>query len=120
MDTTSASLLAKIQNPATESDRQIAWQRFVEFYTPMLLLWARRLGTQEADTADLVQNVFAVVVKEMPKFRYDPNKKFRAWLRTILINQFRNWKVSAQVRHEITHTEQPDPLDSDAADVLAE
>jgi RNA polymerase sigma-70 factor (ECF subfamily) len=66
-----------------------AWSRFVYLYTPLLYTWARRTGLQEADAADLVQDVFTVLVKELPAFRYDAQRSFRGWLHTILLNRWR-------------------------------
>jgi RNA polymerase sigma-70 factor (ECF subfamily) len=50
MFTTSSSLLDRLRRPADAE----AWARFVELYTPLLYRWARRLGLQDADAADLV------------------------------------------------------------------
>src|SRR5262249_51229969 len=45
---------------------------------------------QEADAGDLVQEVFALLVRKMPEFRYDRDKSFRAWLRTMTLNKWRD------------------------------
>ena len=66
-----------------------AWTRFVSLYTPVIFTWARRVGLQEADARDLVQDVFAVLLKTMSDFRYDPAQSFRAWLKTIALNKVR-------------------------------
>src|SRR5690349_13376275 len=52
---TPVSLLERLREPAQEQ----AWARFVELYTPLLFHWARHIGLQEADAADLVQDVLA-------------------------------------------------------------
>jgi RNA polymerase sigma-70 factor (ECF subfamily) len=36
-----------------------------------------------------VQDVFTVLVQKLPEFRYDPNKRFRGWLWTIMLNKWR-------------------------------
>jgi RNA polymerase sigma-70 factor (ECF subfamily) len=72
----------------TTTDTQ-AWRRFVDLYTPLIYLWARRLGLQEPDAADLVQEVFALLLQKMPAFEYDRQRSFRGWLRTILLNKWR-------------------------------
>ena len=46
----------------------------------------------EADAADLVQDVFALLVKKMPEFCYQPGGSFRAWLRTVTLNKLRDWR----------------------------
>jgi len=84
--TTSASLLDRLRRP----DDAEAWARFVELYTPLLHRWACRLGLQEADAADLVQDVFGVLLRKLPEFTYDPERSFRGWLRTVLVNHWRN------------------------------
>jgi len=86
MFTTPPSLLERIRSdPGRE-----AWCTFVDLYTPLLFRWARRLGLGEHDAADLVQDVFAALVEKLPEFRYDPAGSFRAWLRTVLLNRWRN------------------------------
>jgi RNA polymerase sigma-70 factor (ECF subfamily) len=57
---------------------------------PLLLSWARRLGLQDADAADLVQDVFVTLVKKLPEFQYDGQRSFRNWLYTVLLNRWRD------------------------------
>ena len=85
MDSTSASLLERLKQPAA----QASWARFVNLYTPLLFYWARRLGLQESDAADLVQDVFALLVKKLPRFNYQRDRSFRGWLRTVMYNKWR-------------------------------
>lgn len=87
MHTTSPTLLQRLRQP----DQPAAWARFVDLYTPLLLTWARRSGLQPQDAADLVQEVFALLVQQLPKFQYDPQKRnFRGWLRTVCMNKWRD------------------------------
>src|SRR5665811_132490 len=37
-----------------------------------------------------VQDVFTVLVRKLPAFRYDPHKTFRGWLRTVALNKWRD------------------------------
>jgi RNA polymerase sigma-70 factor, ECF subfamily len=86
MDDTSASLLHRLQSPKSDG----AWRRFVELYTPLLLAWARAAGVPESDTPDLLQDVFALLWRKLPEFRYDPQRgRFRGWLRTVTLNRWR-------------------------------
>jgi RNA polymerase sigma-70 factor (ECF subfamily) len=85
MQNTPVSLLERLRRPG----EQAAWDRFVELYTPLLYHWARQLEPQEADAADLVQDVFLVLLRELPAFTYQPQKRFRGWLRTVLVNKGR-------------------------------
>jgi RNA polymerase sigma-70 factor (ECF subfamily) len=86
MHTTSVSLIERLRQPGDKE----AWGRLVELYTPLLFFWAKKLGLQEQDAADLVQDVFAILVRKMPEFMYNPDKSFRGWLRTILMNKWRD------------------------------
>jgi RNA polymerase sigma-70 factor (ECF subfamily) len=81
---TPASLLERLRQPGDGA----AWDWFARLYTP-LLFWARRTGLQETDDADLVQEVFALLVRKLPEFRYEPGGSFRGWLRTVLVNKWR-------------------------------
>jgi RNA polymerase sigma-70 factor (ECF subfamily) len=91
MNTTSVTLLGRLQ---TQGDAA-AWQRLVEVYRPLLRGWLRRFHTAEQDADDLVQEVLAEVVKELPKFAHPGHPgAFRGWLRAILINRLRaSWRA---------------------------
>jgi RNA polymerase sigma-70 factor (ECF subfamily) len=116
MYTTSASLLDQLR----QSDAQQAWVRLVQLYAPLLHYWARRRGLQDSDAADLVQDVFVVLVRQLPEFTYDQHKSFRNWLRTVLYNKWRD-----RLRHQAIRpgeTDQPlaDVADEDSGDGLEE
>jgi RNA polymerase sigma-70 factor (ECF subfamily) len=115
MSTTSASLLERLRLPG--GGDQSAWARFVQLYTPLLFYWTRRLGLQTQDAADLVQEVFVVLVKKLPEFRYDRDRSFRAWLRTVLFSQWRvmlRRKVPAPAEgmDDLPGPDQPDGLEA--------
>lgn len=97
VNTTSASLLERLREPSPAK----AWDRFVELYLPLVHAWARRLGLQEADATDLVQDVFATLFEKLPHFEYDARKSFRAWLKTIVLNRWREWKRQSLRRREL-------------------
>jgi RNA polymerase sigma-70 factor (ECF subfamily) len=82
---TSTSLLKRL----AQCDDREAWPRFVELYTPLIFTWARRAGLSTQDAADLVQDVLTLLVQKLPGFRYDAHKSFRAWLRTVTLNKWR-------------------------------
>lgn len=86
MHTTSFTLLERLRTPSNQD----AWARFVDLYTPLLFHWARRCGLQPEDASDLVQDVFAALLVKLPEFNYDPHKSFRAWLRTVTLNLWRD------------------------------
>jgi RNA polymerase sigma-70 factor (ECF subfamily) len=93
MHTTPISLLERVRQPADQE----AWSRFVELYTPLLFHWTCRAGLSEHDAADLVQDVFLLLLKELPKFEYQPQKSFRAWLRTVMHHR---WQERLRRRSE--------------------
>lgn len=86
MTTTSPTLIDRLSRGKDTG----AWGRFVELYTPLLLAWCRRVGLNDADAADLTQTVFVTLYQKLPEFRYDPSRSFRAWLKTVLMNAWRN------------------------------
>jgi RNA polymerase sigma-70 factor (ECF subfamily) len=92
---TPASLLYRLKTPA----EVVAWERFIELYTPLLFHWASQLGYQESDGADLVQDVFIILWRKLPEFEYDPSKSFHAWLKTLFMNRFRTLQRNRDLRH---------------------
>jgi RNA polymerase sigma-70 factor, ECF subfamily len=82
---TPASLLERLRGPFEPQ----AWEHFVSLYTPLIWSWARRVGLQEPDAADLVQDVFVTLLQVMPTFTYDRNQSFRRWLQTVTLNKWR-------------------------------
>ena len=92
------------------SRTRAAWRRFVQLYTPLLYAWACRAGLHDPDAADLVQDVFTVLLSRLPEFRYDRSKSFRAWLRTVALNQWRaTLRRKAVPRSAADPDDQPGP-----------
>lgn len=81
---TRASLLLRIRD---EQDHG-AWQEFLRLYGPVVYRYARKRGLQDADAADLVQDVFRSIAGAIGNWDYDPGRgKFRGWLFTITRNK---------------------------------
>lgn len=59
MDQTRSTLLVRIRDPADTK----AWGEFVALYQPLLTAYARKRGLVEEDVRDVVQDVFARLVK---------------------------------------------------------
>jgi RNA polymerase sigma factor (sigma-70 family) len=58
-----------------------AWREFVSLYTPLVFGHCRQQGLQEADAADVAQEVMRTVAQVMPDFDYDSKRGlFRSWL----------------------------------------
>ena len=91
---TPASLLERLRQPAKPGD----WERFVALYAPLIFSWGRRAGLQDADAADLVQDVLLTLVHALPTFRYDRHKSFRRWLRTVTLNKWRDRRKKADLK----------------------
>jgi RNA polymerase sigma-70 factor (ECF subfamily) len=99
--TTEISLLERLRQPGEAA----AWNRFVDLYTPLFYYWAQQLGLQKDDASDLVQEVFVVLVQELPRFTYQPKQRFRGWLWTVLTNKWRErHRKTAGQRAEVSDT----------------
>jgi RNA polymerase sigma-70 factor (ECF subfamily) len=84
---TRSSLLVRLR----DSTDGPAWREFVDLYGPLIFRYGLRQGLQEADAADLTQDVLARVARALPRGLYDPERgDFRGWLFTVVRNQFRN------------------------------
>ena len=74
---TRASLIFRIRNPEDVD----AWSQFADIYGPLIHRYACRRGLQDADAADLTQEVLSEVSKSIRKNNYDPKRgSFRNWL----------------------------------------
>ena len=70
-----------------DTQDRVAWHEFVDVYAPLLHSYARRRGLQDADAADVAQQVLQSVALAIPGFQYDQSKgSFRGWLFTVARN----------------------------------
>jgi RNA polymerase sigma-70 factor, ECF subfamily len=116
MLTTPPSLLQRLR----DSPEREAWERFVDLYTPLFFAWTKRLHLNDHESADLVQDLFAVLVEQLPLFVYDPHKSFRAWLKTILLNRWRNHLRRRSAEKLIDQADMNEVPDSEAIPELEE
>jgi RNA polymerase sigma-70 factor (ECF subfamily) len=84
---TSVSLLERLAGAPTDDD----WRRLVDLYQPLLRAWMTRAGVAASDVDDQVQEVLVVVFRKMAGFEWRGQGAFRAWLRTILANELRDY-----------------------------
>jgi RNA polymerase sigma-70 factor (ECF subfamily) len=81
---TRPSLLVRLRDP---NDRD-AWRQFVELYASLVYGFARKRGLQDADAADLMQEVLRSVAGAAGRLDYDPQRgTFRGWLYTVTRNK---------------------------------
>lgn len=81
---TRPSLLARLGDP----EDRAAWQQFVSLYGGLVYGFVRRRGLQDADAADLTQEVFLAVARSAGRWHYDRQRgSFRGWLFGVTRNQ---------------------------------
>src|SRR4051812_19410265 len=85
---TRASLLLRLRDPQDEA----AWREFIELYAPLIYGYARKQGLQDADAADVSQDVLRDVATAVGRLEYDPRRgAFRNWLFTVVRRKLANW-----------------------------
>jgi RNA polymerase sigma-70 factor (ECF subfamily) len=78
---------------------QEAWRQFVDLYAPLVYAYARKQGLQDADAADLSQNVLVAVAGAVGRLEYDPSRgAFRNWLFTVVRRKLSNWRRAQRSR----------------------
>src|SRR5947209_3674827 len=92
---TRASLLVRLRDPLDEA----AWAEFIDLYTPLVYGYARKQGLQDADAADLTQEVLGALAGAVGRLEYDPHRgAFRNWLFTVVRRKLVDWWTRQQHR----------------------
>ena len=92
---TRASLLVQLRDGANHA----AWQVFLMLYVPVVYGFARKRGLQDADAADVMQDVMRSVSAAIARLDYDRNQgTFRGWLFTISRNKVFNFLSARRIR----------------------
>jgi RNA polymerase sigma-70 factor (ECF subfamily) len=92
---TRASLLVRIR----DGHNQEAWQQFVQLYAPVVYGFARKRGLQDADAADVMQDVLRSVSQAVGRLNYDPSRgSFRGWLYTVARSKIFNFLEAGRRR----------------------
>src|SRR6516225_7493276 len=118
---TRASLLVQIRDGSNHD----AWQEFIKLYGPVVYGFARKRGLQDADAADLMQDVMRSVSTAIGRLDYDRNQgTFRGWLFTITRNKVFNFLSARRIRPQSSGDSgtnrllesHPDPDANDSSD----
>jgi len=90
---TRASLLIRLRDPQDAA----AWTEFARLYASVIYGFARKRGLQDADAADLMQEVLRSVAGAVGRLEYDPGKgTFRGWLYSITRNKIYSFLEARQ------------------------
>jgi RNA polymerase sigma factor (sigma-70 family) len=94
---TRPSLLMRIRDRNDEE----SWRTFVMIYAPLVYRYCSRRGLQDADAADLTQDVLERVARAIRSFEYQPAQGlFRNWLLTITRRQLAEFHQKVARRPE--------------------
>jgi RNA polymerase sigma-70 factor (ECF subfamily) len=87
---TSVSLLDRLKVARPDASD---WHRLQGIYLPLIRRWLGRVPGLGDEADDLAQEVFIVVVRELPRFERRREGSFRAWLRKVTVNKTRShWR----------------------------
>ncbi len=87
MNVTSVSLLERLKNARPDASD---WHRLQGIYLPLIERWLGRVPGLGDEARDLAQEVFIVLVRELPRFERQREGSFRAWLRRVTVNKVRS------------------------------
>ena len=91
---TRASLLSRLRDWQNES-----WQEFFELYWKLIYNTARRYGLSDIEAQDVVQETMIGVSRNIPSFRYEPERcSFKTWLMNLIL-----WRIKDQLRKRRAH-----------------
>jgi RNA polymerase sigma factor (sigma-70 family) len=101
---TSIGLLERLRAGPDEA----AWRRLDDIYRPLIRGWLVRDPALRQDADDIVQDVMAVVVREVGEFRRRGVGAFRGWLRVVTAHR--------ALAHRRALVRRPRPLDAGEED----
>src|SRR5262245_64439447 len=81
---TSPTLLRELGDP---DHRDVAWRTFLQRYQPLIYRWSRRKGLNHDDAEEVRDRVLSKLVTALRDFDYDPARRFRGWLKTVVENE---------------------------------
>lgn len=87
---TRQSLLSRLR----DWDDKDSWQDFFSTYWKLIYNVARKSGLNDAEAQEVVQETIIHVAKQIPEFKYDPEKgSFKGWLLKTT-----HWRINDQFR----------------------
>jgi RNA polymerase sigma-70 factor (ECF subfamily) len=105
-DLTRPSLLVRLRDH-TDAD---AWRTFALLYAPLIYGYCRKSGLQDADAADVTQEVLQQVSRSIRGFVYDQEKgRFRDWLR--MVTRRKVLRFLERTRDGAAAADRAEPLD---------
>jgi RNA polymerase sigma-70 factor (ECF subfamily) len=94
---TRVSLLASLREVRNAAAWNESWKTFVATYAPLVYRYARRRGLQDADAADVTQEVLTETARCLRTFEYQPERgRFRDWLGTLTRRQLTRFFAKQQ------------------------
>jgi len=87
---THASLIERLK----DMDDQGSWQEFYNTYRKLIFSFALKHGLTPTEAEEVVQETVITVARNLPEFRYDPQKcSFKTWLFNLSL-----WRIQDQLR----------------------
>ncbi len=86
MTSTPVSLLDRLKRAAPDA---VEWERMQRIYVPLVRRWLQGVPGLGDEIDDLSQEVFVVMLRELPSFERRREGSFRAWLRRVTVNRLR-------------------------------
>lgn len=68
-----------------------AWSRLTALYGPLVFYWAQKQGLSNADAADVLQEVFTSLARNLERFEQRVSGSFRGWLWVMTRNQLTDY-----------------------------
>jgi RNA polymerase sigma-70 factor (ECF subfamily) len=126
LDASSPTSLSLLQRACARDEG--AWGQLLHLYGPLVQRWCKRAELQDEDTADVFQETFRAVARDLESF--SPTRSigsFRSWLRTIvrtkIIDHFRRRQRQALgaggTDAQLQLAAVPDPLSTETEDEAA-
>jgi len=78
--TTRQTLIQRLKDVGNDE----AWKEFYDFYKQSIIGWAVHFGCSPAKADDVFQETMVCLLRKISSFEYDPNKRFHAYLKTIV------------------------------------